>query len=1064
LKTHFARRAPVYLLALLPLLLAGAAPLVHAQPPGAWHTSAPADAVTIPNSGTTPTVDGNCSTVGSEYTDAVMIPFTVTVGVNHYPVQVFAKHNLGDLYFCMDNMPVPDASVRDGPNAAIYIDRTGLGGVAPNSDTFAFSVSYSGTVRAARGGSSEYNGPAPVSPSDFMAARTTTGDVGWTAEFAISHALLGGADWSTTSQTIGLVVAQQWVTHSGDDYGWPNGYFWDVPDTWGRATLSPSGGTSTVNFQWSALEVTQSIQDTSNSVPLVANKRTFVRGEVISNQTRGPVTARLRGWRSGASLGPPLLPMNPGASIVAYLTPSRGNLNDSFLWELPATWTTAGTISMTADLNPYHNPSESDYGDNSLSLGPLSFQTVRPLQIRLYDVRYTDSDRTLVTSSTFDQRMLESWLRREYPISALSSTRRSVQVMGFDNMLVTDIGHAAGWVNGLMDQQRHLFAGDDPGWLYVGQVGPAGGFMRGITPWMPAWTTAAPTGGTPFCPSGGPCFDNDGSFGDWYGAHEIGHALGRPHVGRNFANIGCGADWYFFQAEYPYDTAIIGGPSHPFNETDRFFGFDAGDASLSLPMQVVPNTWTDNMSYCSYEWISDWTYNALRTYINSAFPALSAAGPSAAAHAQPAGPAAPTITGDYLFVHAGILTTTNTATIDLISRLPEVGSVSPLAAGGYELRLFNGANTLLTTYPVSPAMGSEGGSGLILSQIVTFTAGTRRVALFSTAAGHEIASVPVSAHAPVVSNVQHTGGFILPASGPVTVSWDASDADGDALRYDLQYSYSGSAGPWRTLVTGLSAKNATVDAADLESTFHGALDGFFRVVANDGINTGSNTSEKFSVADKPPVVTISSPVDFSQYGFGQTISLVADGQDFEDGTLSGAALCWTSSLDGALGCGSEINPTFLSVGTHLVTVTATDGEGATGAATVHVVVVTDASLLTPTKPKLDVSPSAGMMVLGTAGGANPPAQALTVHDLAGTSLPFTITVDQPWVTLSALSGKAPATISVTVSLTGMLAGTSRTAHITVGAAAAAASPQVVNLTLQTEGEPPKTLFLPLAQR
>src|SRR5262249_53143678 len=156
---------------------------------------------------------------------------------------------------------------------------------------------------------------------------------------------------------------------------------------------------------------------------------------------------------------------------------------------------------------------------------------------------------------------------------------------------------AAGFVNGLMNQQRHLFAGDDPGWLYVGQGGPGGGFMRGFTPWSPSWTTAAPTGPTPFCPAGGACFGSDGSCGDWYGAHEIGPDLGRPHVGRNFADIGCGADFWFFQPEYPYETAIIGGPARPFDQTDKFFGFDAGNAALGLPMHVVPNTWTDNMSY-----------------------------------------------------------------------------------------------------------------------------------------------------------------------------------------------------------------------------------------------------------------------------------------------------------------------------------------------------------------------------------------------------------------------------------------------------------------------------------
>jgi len=1068
-------------LLLLPLLLAGAA--LPAAP------SQPADTLTIPNSSVTPTVDGSCVTGGLEYGDANVITFTVGI----YPVQVNVKHTVGDLYVCLSGLIIPDVATRNGPNAVVYIDRAGVGGSVPNSDTFAFTVSYSGTVTGLRGGSNGYNGPAPLSPDDFLAARVQ-GEFSWSAEFAISHALLGGADWTTTGQTIGIAFAQQWVTAPGDDYGWPNGYIWSVPDTWGRGHISSSGGSSSLNYHWNALEVTQSIQSLFNSVVLVANKRTFVRGHVLSNQTRGPVTARLLGSRGGVSLGSPLLPANPGGTIIGYLNPSRGSLNDSFLWELPSNWTTAGTLSLTAELNPFHNPSESSYADNEITASGLNFLATHPLRIRLYDVVYQATSGVTVTTSLFDQQMLESWLRREYPISGLASTRRTVTVVGSDNPLVTNIGTAAGWVNGLMDRQRNLTPGNDPGWLYVGQVGPQGGFMRGITPWSPAWTTAAPTGGTPFCPSyGGPCFDFDGSFGDWYGAHEIGHALGRPHVGRYTSDIGCGADFWFFQPEYPYQIAIIGGPIDTFDFTDRFFGFDAGDSGLGQPIRVIPNTWTDNMSYCSNEWISDWTYTNLRDYIQGAFATSALAAPPeaagvspsehstrywpyavtgsplrpsapAAAVAAPAQPAAPMVSGDFLFVHAAILTTTNTASIDLISRLPEVAALPPLAAGGYQIRLFNNSNSLLTTYPVSPVIGSEGGAGLLLSQIVTFTAGTRRVALYSVAAGHEIASVTVSAHAPSVSNVNHTGGSILPAAGPVNVTWDANDADGDPLRYEVQYSFSGSSGPWRVLASGISSPSFSLDAAELESTGHGALSGFFRVVASDGVNTGLAISNKFSVADKAPVAHIASPVNLSQYGFGQTVSLAGEGQDFEDGTLDGAALSWSSSLDGYLGSGPEINPTFLSVGLHTVTLTVTDTEGLTGTASVLVQIENDASLLILVNPQLDVAPSAGMMFLGTAGGPHPPAQGLTVHDLAGTSLPFTVTVDQPWAVLSAASGNTPATISVTVSLAGMLGGTTRTAHVTIGAPGALASPQVVILTLQAEGSPPRRLFLPVLRR
>ena len=47
--------------------------------------------------------------------------------------------------------------------------------------------------------------------------------------------------------------------------------------------------------------------------------------------------------------------------------------------------------------------------------------------------------------------------------------------------------------------------------------------------------------------------------------------------------------------------------------------------------------------------------------------------------------------------------------------------------------------------------------------------------------------------------------------------------------------------------------------------------------------------------------------------------------DFKDGELNETSLSWTSSLDGSLGTGEKVNVT-LSIGTHTITLTATDSE------------------------------------------------------------------------------------------------------------------------------------------
>ena len=45
-------------------------------------------------------------------------------------------------------------------------------------------------------------------------------------------------------------------------------------------------------------------------------------------------------------------PGNPGADILIRTNPNRGQINDSFWFELPSTWLGAGSLTLTARLDP----------------------------------------------------------------------------------------------------------------------------------------------------------------------------------------------------------------------------------------------------------------------------------------------------------------------------------------------------------------------------------------------------------------------------------------------------------------------------------------------------------------------------------------------------------------------------------------------------------------------------------------------------------------------------------------------------------------------------------------
>jgi len=61
----------------------------------------------------------------------------------------------------------------------------------------------------------------------------------------------------------------------------------------------------------------------------------------------------------------------------------------------------------------------------------------------------------------------------------------------------------------------------------------------------------------------------------------------------------------------------------------------------------------------------------------------------------------------------------------------------------------------------------------------------------------------VSAHAPQVTLLSPNGGEAWPPYGEHTVTWTGSDADGDPLRYILQYSPDGGA-TWQAVAVNLA--------------------------------------------------------------------------------------------------------------------------------------------------------------------------------------------------------------------------------------------------------------------
>jgi len=96
-------------------------------------------------------------------------------------------------------------------------------------------------------------------------------------------------------------------------------------------------------------------------------------------------------------------------------------------------------------------------------------------------------------------------------------------------------------------------------------------------------------------------------------------------------------------------------------------------------------------------------------------------------------------------------------------------------------------------------------------------------------------------------------------------------------------------------------------------------------------------------------------------------------------------------------------------------------------------------------PALSVSP-ASVSFAATVGGSNPAAKSITISNIGGGTLNWTISEGLSWLTLSATSGTAPRTVTLSPVIAGLAAGT-HTGSITINAAGAAGSPVTVPITL-----------------
>ncbi len=261
-----------------------------------------------------------------------------------------------------------------------------------------------------------------------------------------------------------------------------------------------------------------------------------------------------------------------------------------------------------------------------------------------------------------------------------------------------------------------------------------------------------------------------------------------------------------------------------------------------------PDRYYDFMSYCPYDeqWISPYTYVNL-IYALDYMTIIGYTSLEDNTLPKTAGE-----DGDQEYLIAGgKIHNDNTVELNpfFIKKLP-VGTADEVGTGPYSIELLDGnGDTLFTRnfeLDFSHAVNNKG----VFNQVLPYHPSTARIKIKEGTIVLEI--VTVSENIPEVTVTYPNGGEFL--SGEQTITWSATDADGDILYFNILYSSDGG-NKWSSIATRIKGTSYVWDTGRTA----GSNSALIRIIATDGVNTVQDDSDSTFIVDKksPEPVIIS---------------------------------------------------------------------------------------------------------------------------------------------------------------------------------------------------------------
>ena len=702
--------------------------------------------------------------------------------------------------------------------------------------------------------------------------------------------------------------------------------FWQAGDQILRLPTTASAFTRDLTANAATMEVIQAIQSPIGDVPLVAGKETFVRvyGRILASSS-GEASlnpfplVQLTGTRGGNPL--PESPLRPTNFLPINTTPADRTTLNNWLFRLPASWTD-GTVTLRAEVNPRRVLNETSFANHTASQ-TVTFNRKQTLCLDMIPVQ------TVAGTIGGYSPAYDSHFARAASMSAVA-------------------GYRTIWRGGSPHRRPRIpfgLFGSDPynidsdfelnylmfnlwgAFLFSSDPSSCGGLRTVRTAALPAANRYGISSGAgsiiAFLLDYGGSAVNAPTGGTKGLVHELGHQHGRDHVN-------CGGPGGI-DSSYPY-------PGCQFDNVgpNQHIGLDPITRRLLLPA-----TSPDYMSYGPDPlWTSDYTFKAVFNNLRNATLLASVAQPSSALR----GVQRVTV-GEKLMI-SGMITGTGpnsavlgyanllsaAAVAEALAHLNDSASTSP----DYTLRAFDAGGGLISSAALSTTT-THNHSDDEITLFTGFVDPNPAIVRFQVV---NASNVPLGARlagaaTPIISITNPTGASNI--GNVMNVSWNASDADGDALLFTLRYSNDNGA-TWRVLGNPIGGNSLNVDMTD---GLPGGTQALLQVVASDGVHSSSATVGPFVVQRRAPVAAIldeaHNPLNASITAAAtqsETIVLRGSAQDAEDGPLAGASLQW--QLTGPItriGDGEQLTLIGLPPGTYAVQMTAKDSDNAMGVAT-----------------------------------------------------------------------------------------------------------------------------------